>query len=56
MVFGTPADRKPFHGENAWIDVRSSVRGSNWIHAEGSMLREAGEMNAPSMGARSNQL
>jgi hypothetical protein len=40
MVFGTPADRKPFHGENAWIDVRSSVRGSNWIQAEGDMLRE----------------
>ena len=40
MVFGTPADRKPFHGENAWIDVRSSVRGSNWIQAEGNMLRE----------------
>jgi superfamily I DNA and/or RNA helicase len=39
MVFGTPADRKPFHGENAWLDVRSSVRGSNWIQAEGDMLR-----------------
>jgi AAA domain len=39
MVFGTPADRKPFHGENAWLDVRSSVRGSNWIPAEGDMLR-----------------
>jgi hypothetical protein len=40
MVFGTPADRKPFHGENAWIDVRSSASGSNWIPAEGAMLRE----------------
>jgi AAA domain-containing protein len=40
MVFGTPTDRKPFHGENAWIDVRSSVPGSNWIPAEGDMLRE----------------
>ncbi len=40
MVFGTPADRKPFHGENAWIDVRSSIRGSNWIQAEGNMLSE----------------
>jgi hypothetical protein len=40
MVFGTPTDRKPFHGENAWIDVRSSIRGSNWIQAEGDMLRE----------------
>jgi hypothetical protein len=40
MVFGTPADRKPFHGENAWIDVRSSVRGSNWIQAEGDLLRK----------------
>ena len=40
MVFGTPADRKPFHGENAWIDVRSSVRGSHWIQAEGDMLSE----------------
>jgi len=40
MVFGTPTDRKPFHGENAWIDVRSSVRGSNWIPAEGDLLRE----------------
>lgn len=40
MVFGTPADRKPFHGENAWVDVRSSVRGSNWIQAEGDMLRD----------------
>jgi hypothetical protein len=26
MVFGTPTDRKPFHGENAWIDVRSSIQ------------------------------
>ena len=40
MVFGTPADRKPFHGENAWIDVRSGVRGSNWIQAEGDLLRK----------------
>jgi hypothetical protein len=40
MVFGTPVDRKPFHGENAWIDVRSSVSGSNWIPAEGDMLGE----------------
>ena len=40
MVFGTPADREPFHGENAWIDVRSSLRGSNWIQAEGNMLGE----------------
>jgi len=40
MVFGTPADRKAFHGENAWIDVRSSIRGSNWIPAEGDMLRD----------------
>jgi hypothetical protein len=40
MVFGTPADRKPFHGENAWIDVRSSVGEGNWIQAEGDMLRE----------------
>jgi hypothetical protein len=40
MVFGTPADRKPFHGENAWIDVRSSVRGSNWIPMEGDILRQ----------------
>jgi hypothetical protein len=39
MVYGTPADRKPFHGENAWIDVRSSTGGSNWIPAEGDMLR-----------------
>jgi superfamily I DNA/RNA helicase len=39
-VFGTPADRKPFHGENAWIDVRSSVKGSNWIQAEGDQLRK----------------
>jgi AAA domain-containing protein len=40
MVFGTPADRKAFHGENAWIDVRSSVGGSNWIQAEGDQLRK----------------
>src|SRR5262249_42308457 len=40
MVFGTPADRKPFHGKNAWIDVRSGITGSNWIPAEGDMLRE----------------
>jgi hypothetical protein len=39
MVFGTP-DRKPFYKENAWIDVRSSARGSNWIQAEGDMLSE----------------
>jgi hypothetical protein len=40
MVFGTRANRDPFHGENAWIDVRSSVGGSNWIQAEGDMLLE----------------
>jgi AAA domain len=39
MVFGTPADQKTFHGENAWIDIRSSVTGSNWIQAEGDQLR-----------------
>lgn len=40
MVFGARADQEPFHGENAWIDVRSSVSGSNWIQAEGDMLHE----------------
>jgi hypothetical protein len=40
MVFGTPADRKPFYKENAWLDVRSGIRGSNWIQAEGDVLRK----------------
>lgn len=39
MVFGTPLDRKPFHGENAWCDVRSGVSDGHWIPAEGEMLR-----------------
>ena len=39
MVFGTPADRKPFHGENAWSMSGPAVRGSNWIQAEGDLLR-----------------
>lgn len=40
MVFGTRTKQPEFHGENAWIDVRSSVRGTNWIPAEGDMLGE----------------
>jgi hypothetical protein len=40
MVFGTPVDRKPFYARNAWIDVRSSIGGDNWIQAEGDQLRK----------------
>lgn len=40
MVFGTPQDREPFHGENAWCDVRSSISDGHWIPAEGEMLRK----------------
>jgi len=40
MVFGTPVDRKPFYARNAWIDVRSSIGGDNWIPAEGDQLRK----------------
>jgi AAA domain-containing protein len=40
MVFGTPTDRDPFHGENAWIDVPPGAGGTNWNPAEGEMLRK----------------
>lgn len=56
MVLGTPADRKPFHGENAWIDVRSGVSGSNWIPAEGDMLREVLEGLRDNGGVQASQI
>jgi superfamily I DNA and/or RNA helicase len=56
MVFGTPADRKPFHGENAWIDVRSNSNGSNWIQAEGDMLGEVLVSMRDNGGVQSSQI
>jgi hypothetical protein len=39
MVYGTP-ERKPFHGDNTWYDVRASHARGHWIPAEGQVLRE----------------
>jgi hypothetical protein len=40
MVFGTDeGERKPFHGSDGWIDIRSGVAEGHWIPAEGEALR-----------------
>ncbi len=38
MVYGTD-ERAPFHGNDGWIDIRSSVAEGHWIPAEGEALR-----------------